>query len=52
VLSINIVQSSGSAALDAAARRGVAAWRFAPARRANGPVASSIDIPIQFKLNE
>jgi protein TonB len=49
--SVTVVESSGHAVLDRAARDGVAKWRFAPARRATGTIASVIDVPIEFKLN-
>jgi protein TonB len=49
--SVTVVQSSGHAILDRAARDGVSRWRFNPARRATGTIASVIDVPIEFKLN-
>jgi protein TonB len=50
--SITVIESSGHKILDNAARDGVARWQFAPARRANGPIASVIDVPIEFKLRD
>ena len=51
VTSVTVVQSSGHPILDNAARTGVSRWRFSPARRANGAIASVVDVPIEFKLN-
>ncbi len=51
ITSVTVVQSSGHSILDRAARDGVARWRFAAARRATGSVATSYDVPIEFKLN-
>jgi protein TonB len=51
VTSVTIVETSGHAILDRAARDGVSRWRFSPARRATGAIASVIDVPIEFKLN-
>ena len=51
VTSVTVVESSGHKILDNAARDGVARWRFAPARRATGAIASVINVPIEFKLN-
>ena len=51
ITSLTIVASSGHDILDRAARDGVAKWRFAPARRAAGTIATVFDIPIEFKLN-
>lgn len=51
VTSVTVVQSSGHRILDNAARDGVAKWRFAPARRATGAIASVIEVPIEYKLN-
>jgi protein TonB len=51
ISSVTVVESSGHKILDNAARDGVARWRFAPARRASGAIASVIDVPIEFKLN-
>jgi protein TonB len=51
VTSVTVVQSSGHPILDNAARNGVSRWRFSPARRANGAIASVVDVPIEFKLS-
>ena len=49
--SVTVVESSGHAILDRAARDGVSRWRFQPARRATGAIATVVDVPIEFKLN-
>lgn len=51
ITSVTVVESSGHKILDNAARDGVARWRFAPARRATGAIASVIDVPIEYKLS-
>lgn len=51
VTSVTVVETSGHAILDRAARDDVSRWRFSPARRATGPIASVIEVPIEFKLN-
>jgi protein TonB len=51
ITSVTVVESSGHAMLDKAARDGVSRWRFTPARRATGAIASVVDVPIEFKLN-
>lgn len=47
---VDILRSSGSQVLDATARNGVRQWQFSPALRANGPVRSTIEVPITFKM--
>lgn len=47
---VNVVRSSGAAALDDAALSAVARWRFEPARLAGVPIAASLDVPIVFRL--
>lgn len=51
ITSVMVVRSSGHLMLDKAARDGVARWRFSAARRGGGAIASVVDIPIEFKLN-
>jgi protein TonB len=52
ITSVTVVESSGHSILDRSARDTVARqWRFTPARRATGAVASVYDVPIEFKLN-
>jgi protein TonB len=48
---VEIVQSSGSAILDQAAMTGVANWRGESAVRSDRPVASTILLPVEFRLN-
>ena len=48
--STRIAEGSGNAALDSAALAGVAAMRFAPARRDNAPVATAFIQPVHFRL--
>ena len=45
-----VVQSSGSEALDEAARAAVKRWTFHPARRDGRPVEMDVHVPIQFRL--
>ncbi len=49
---VSIKKSSGHALLDQSALNAVRAWRFEPARKANVPLAMTVDIPIRFALNE
>lgn len=46
---VALVQRSGSRALDRAAVDAVRVWRFQPAHRNGQPVASSLEIPFDFK---
>ena len=50
--STRIAEGSGFAEFDAAALVGVAAMRFAPARRDGAPVATSFLQPIHFRVPE
>lgn len=47
---VEIHRSSGFARLDDAAREVVAGWRFIPARRGGSEIASSVIVPIIFRL--
>lgn len=47
---VDFVQRSGTPELDRAAMNAVRKWRFAPARRDGKPVASSVNVPIDFVL--
>jgi protein TonB len=47
---IRVEQSSGHELLDEAAVTQVGQWRFLPARRGDQTVASSVIVPIEFKL--
>ena len=47
---VEINDSSGSAALDRAAAEAIQHWRFHPARYDDRPIASWLRIPIEFRL--
>jgi len=47
---VDIQRSSGFPRLDEAAREAVASWRFTPARRGAADIASSVIVPITFRL--
>lgn len=47
---VTVEQSSGHEILDEAAIEAVTKWRFIPAKRGDTPVASSVIVPIDFKL--
>lgn len=49
---ISVQQSSGHEMLDDAAIEAVKNWTFIPAKRGDTPVASTVTVPIQFKLSE
>lgn len=48
--SVQIKQSSGYPRLDEAAMKAVRKWRFVPARRGTEAVASSVVVPLTFRL--
>lgn len=48
--SVDLVQSSGSRALDRAASDAVRRWRFRPAVRDGQAIAASVQVPITFNL--
>lgn len=48
---ISVQRSCGHERLDDAAVEAVRAWRFAPARRGEQPVAAWVLVPIQFELS-
>ena len=50
IKSVEISNSSGSAALDRAAAEAIRRWRFHPARYGDQPVESWLRIPIEFRL--
>jgi periplasmic protein TonB len=50
-LAVEIGQSSGSSALDEAARDAVLRWRFVPARRGSEAIESWVGVPIVFRLD-
>lgn len=45
-----VERSSGSPSLDQAATRAVRRWEFEPARRGDTPVASTVTVPVRFRL--
>ena len=47
---VQLDQSSGSAALDTAARDAVKTWQFVPARRGQDAIESWVVVPVVFKL--
>jgi protein TonB len=47
---VSVEQSSGHDILDESAVEAVKKWRFIPAKRGDTPVASSVIVPIDFKL--
>lgn len=47
---VTVEQSSGHEILDESAIEAVKRWRFIPAQRGDTPVASSVIVPIDFKL--
>ena len=49
-LGASVMQSSGYAVLDEAAREAVQAWQFTPATKGEVPVEGELDIPIRFTL--
>jgi protein TonB len=51
-LAVTVRTSSGHAVLDEAARDAVERWRFNPAIQAGVPVAGTVDVPVQFRLEE
>jgi protein TonB len=52
VARVEVLRSSGHQLLDAAAREAIQRWQFSPARRTAGPIASTVEVPIEFKLND
>jgi TonB family protein len=52
VKEINILQTSGFRVLDQSALKSVKHWRFIPARQGEKKIASKIEVPIRFILNE
>ena len=52
VSSLRIVKSTGYAVLDEAALKALGRWQFIPSRRKGKAVASLVEIPITFRLDE
>lgn len=48
---VEIERSSGSPSLDQAATRAVRRWEFEPARRGDTPFASTVTVPVRFRLD-
>ncbi|MGD8526469.1 MAG: energy transducer TonB [Thioalkalispiraceae bacterium] len=51
VTAIHVMRSSGYRLLDVAALNSVKHWRFMPARKGDQSVASSVQVPVRFILN-
>jgi protein TonB len=49
---VNVHKSSGYEMLDESAIDAVEKWKFIPAKRGETPIASSVIVPIIFKLND
>lgn len=49
---VRLAKSSGFEALDQAALEAVKGWRFVPARQGAEPVASWIEVPVRFRLED
>jgi protein TonB len=47
-----VKRSSGFELLDRSAVRAVRRWRFEPARTAGLPIASHVEIPVRFRLDD
>jgi len=47
---VSVATSSGHSALDDAAVNAIRAWRFRPAERNGQPVASTLEVPVTFRL--
>lgn len=52
VASVGVAQSSGRSLLDQAATAAVGKWKFNPARRKGQAVASTVEVPIVFRLEQ
>ena len=50
-LEVNVAQTSGYPALDAAALAAVRQWRFVPATQAGIPVAAIAEVPVRFRID-
>ncbi len=50
--SVQVRKSSGYTTLDQAASAAVSRWRFVPAQRKGRTVASSVEVPITFRLEQ
>ena len=50
--SVTVLTSSGHAVLDEAAVSAIRNWRFRPAERNGQPVASTVEVPVSFRLDD
>ena len=50
--SVTVLTSSGHAVLDEAAVNAIRNWRFRPAERNGQPVASTVEVPVSFRLDD
>lgn len=50
--SIRVAESSGRGILDQAAAAAVQGWKFRPARRKGQAVASTVEVPITFQIEQ
>lgn len=50
-LSVEVARRSGSRALDQAAVAAVRQWRFEPAMRGGKAVASTVEVPVSFRID-
>lgn len=48
---VEVKTSSGLAALDEAAAKAVAQWKFNPATQGSAPIASCFEVPVRFVVN-
>lgn len=49
---VQVVERSGSRELDRAAQRAVRGWTFQPAMRDGKAVASSVQVPVEFRVDQ
>ena len=52
VADVQVLESSHSRALDRAAMDAVRGWKFRPATHDGQPVASTLDVPVDFRLSD
>lgn len=50
VKAVEVVESSGSVALDAAAQEDVAYWQFHPGMKDGNPVETRVVVPVNFRF--
>ncbi len=49
---VSVRQSSGHDILDEAAIEAVQKWKFVPGRKGSNPIATTVTVPINFKLQD